>query len=245
MSLIKRNSPRLTRARQENTGAGEIKSPTLSPVVKNIPYVDKIDTSVEDRQQEMLEKYAHNPKPVQLNRAAQPEIQPEIQPILIPEPTPVTIQVKTFGLLDLSFFCEERIYNILWLPIDISTDKIRTIHLNNIHDKLSVYSEYIQEATLGSFKENLHFYKGEILIPEEFLNITGFMRKFLGIERVHVLYETGEIILKETNYCNFWRKRNFLEPKNIPISRPAILDEEVCFDCNLSCLFRHRQQMTK
>ncbi len=223
MSLLKRNSPRKTRALKEQR-VGETKSPTHGPVVEK--------THVgPDQQQIMIEEYSYKPtpapepEPIQLNRAP-------------------TIPALTFNLYDLSFFCEERIYNVLYIPINIKEKKIREIAHSNIEDRLDVFSEYTQKATIGAFEDNLHFHQGEILIPEEYVNITGFMRKFLKIEKVSVLYDTGEILIQETEFCNFWSDKapRFFEPKNIPLDRPKILDEDVCFDCNLSCLFRHRQQ---
>ncbi len=240
MSLLKRNSPRKTRARKEQVRSrvGETKSPTLGPVVEKMPDV------IADQQQLMIDEYSYTPEPkpepepVQLNRAMEPS----------PEPAPAApARTTTFNLYDLSFFCEERIYNVLYLPMNIKEKKLKEITLKNVNDRLSVFSEYTQEVVIGAFKDNLHFYRGEILIPEEFQNVTGFMRKFLKIERVSILYDTGEVLSQETEFCNFWLERapRFFEPKNIPLDRPQILDEDVCFDCNLSCLFRHRQQMTK
>ncbi len=234
MSLLSRHSPRRSRARKEQDQGrvGETRSPTLSPVIKKLE-PDRISD-----QQQMLEAYSYTPtdaapEPQQLNRAQEPE----------PEPKP-TIGL-TFNLYDLSFFCEERIYNLLFTPGDIKTIKSRQLSLKYIQDKLEIYSEYSQEATLGSFQDTIYFYGGEVLIPEEFVNISGFMRKFLGINQVHVLYETGEILLRETEYCNFWLNKvsQFFEPVDIPLDRPKILDEEICLDCNLKCIFRHRQQM--
>ncbi len=244
MSLLKRNSPRKTRARKETTTerVGETKSPTLGPVV------EKVSTQNTDQQQEMLDRYAYKPEspasePVQINQSLSSLSEtPAPTSVKIPE---VPTKAISFGLLDLSFFCEERIYNVMYLPIDAKARKVQELALVAIKARLEVYSEYTQEVKIGAFKDTLHFYRGEILIPEEFLTVTGFMRKFLGVEKVHVLFETGEILSRETNWCNFWLDRapKFFEPKNIPLDKPNILDEDVCFDCNLSCLFRHRQQM--
>ncbi len=235
MSLLSRNSPRLTRARKQQ-GVGD-QTPALSPVVKKIPEI------VIDKQQEMLQEYSYKPEPEpepepeQLNRSLEPES------VIAEVPK---VNKASFGLYDLSFFCEERIYNLLFLPGDINITKIREIEINRINLSLEVYSEYSQEATIGAFQDRIYFYKGEVLIPEEYLLISGFLRKFLKIEKVNVLYQTSEILTVDCNYCNFWLERapEFFNPVNIPKDRPQILDEDVCLDCNLACLFRHRQQMT-
>ncbi len=234
MSLLSRNSPRLTRARKQHKAGGS--TPALSPVVKKIP------EPVIDKQQEMLQEYSYKPEsesniePEQLNRSLEPE------PIVVE----TSVNKASFGLYDLSFFCEERIYNLLFLPGDINATKIREIELNSINQRLEVYSEYSQDATIGAFRDQIYFYGGEVLIPEEYLLISGFLRKFLKIEKVNVLYQTSEILTVDCNYCNFWSERaqEFFTPVNIPKDRPQILDEDVCLDCNLQCLFRHRQQMT-
>ncbi len=232
MSLLKRNSPRKTRAKKDQKRVGEILSPTLGPVAKKIPEPDI------DQQKIMLDEYKYKPEPTpepqQLNRV---ELVPAAQ-----HPKQAT---KTFTLYDLSFFCEERIYNILWLPGDIKIHKIREIALDNIQSRLEVYSEYSREVTVGSFRDVVHFYAGEVLIPEEYLGISGFMRKYLKIEKVHVLYETGEILIHDAEYCNFWMERasQFFEPVDISIDSPKVLDKDVCLDCNLKCVIRHRQQM--
>ncbi len=239
MSLISRNSPRRTRAKksQDNKRVGE-KSPTLGPVVKKIPSIDKSMAETMIEEYKYVPDIIESPEPQQLNRSMD-------HVLTVPSPESISKNDITFDLLDLSFFCEERIYNILWLPHGTDSEKIKKLSVDYIHNRLSVYSEHTREVQLGSFKETIHFYKGEVLITEEFLNISGFMRKFLDIDRVHVLYETGEILLQDTEYCNFWldRAQQFFEPKDIPIDRPNILDEEICLDCNLKCSVRHRQQM--
>ncbi len=237
MSLLKRNSPRKTRERREKElGVGEKKSPTLNPVVKKIPGPDP------DQQQLMLDKYAYqSPEPLQLNRS---EPEPEPEPVQAPTRK---AKITSFSLFDLSYFCEERIQQVLFSPHNLQSQKIRMLALDFIQSRLEVYSEYSQEVSIGSFEDTVHYYKGEILIPEEFINISGFMRKFLKIEQVHVLYETGEILLQPTGYCNFWLERagKFFEATGAPLDRPKILDEEICLDCDFSCIFRYQQQMKK
>ncbi len=249
LSLLSRNSPRKTRERRaqkdrEQSRVGEKQTPTLGPVVEKIPEPTK------DIQQEMLDKYSYTPEPepkmepVQLNRAIlKPEPEPEQKPG--PEPTPSSNVKQTFGLYDLSFFCEERIYISLFRFQDLKELRVKRINIDSIRKRLEVYAEYSKEVRVGAFKDILYFYKGEVLIPEEYINISGFMRKFLDVERVHILFETGEILSRETEYCNFWLKRitKFFEPVDLPLDKPKILDEEICLDCNLKCIFRYRQQM--
>jgi hypothetical protein len=233
MSLISRNSPRRIRERQ--------KKPFDEPIIPEVKVEPQVpiepEPSPATETDKLIEAYAYRPD-------LEPEPVQEITPVVVPVLTP---EATSFDLFDLSFFCEQRIFSVLFSPMDIKTRKVLGIARDSIYKKLEVYSEYTQDAIIGSFKETLYYYKNEVLIPEEFLNISGFMRKFLNIERVYVLYETGEIILTGCEFCNFWlhRVQQFFEPKNKPLERPAILDEEICLDCNLVCNFRRSQQMTK
>jgi hypothetical protein len=230
MSLISRNSPRRIRERQ--------KQPFNEPVIPetkvepSVPVIQEAPVETD----KLIEAYAYRPD---LEPKPTTEKPPAVSQTLVPK-------VTSFDLFDLSFFCEQRIYSILFDPIDIKTKKILGISKEAVYKKLEVYSEYTQDAIIGSFKETLYFYKNEVLIPEEFINITGFMRKFLNIEKVYVLYETGEILLTDCGFCNFWlhRVQQFFEPINKPLERPAILDSDICLDCNLVCAFRRSQQMT-
>ncbi len=236
MSLIKRYTPRKMRddRKQEQPRVVETKSPTLGPVAKNI-------TETVDISQEILEE-TQKPQtkiqePVQINQSIIQE----------PEPIIATNTKNTFDLYDLNYFCEERLYGILFQPLDIQQQKIQKITREFYTKTLEVYAEYSQEVTIGAFKDRLYYYSGDVLIPEDYITISGFMRKFLNIDRVQVLYNTGEIILRSSEFCNFWlhRIQKFFEPINRPLDRPEIQDEELCLDCNLSCAVRHRQQMTK
>jgi hypothetical protein len=135
----------------------------------------------------------------------------------------------------------------MFLPQDTNSSNIRELEIKFMQDQLEIYSEYTQPLEFGALLDNLYYRAGEVLVLEEMLPITGFMRKFLEIKKVNVLYRTGEIITRDSEYCNFWLHRiePFLEPKNIPLDRPSILDEDICLDCNLRCDFRRNQQMTK
>ncbi len=125
--------------------------------------------------------------------------------------------------------------------------KVRELTINFIRDRLNLYAEYSQEVTIGAFKDTLYYKEGQVLIPEEYLLITGFMRKYLGVETVNVLYETGEILSRECNYCNFWmqddRIQRYINPINIPLDRSRMLDKDICWDCNLTCIFRQKKQI--
>jgi uncharacterized protein YutD len=112
---------------------------------------------------------------------------------------------------------------------------------------MEVYAEYSEEITLKNFKDNLWFYKGEILIPEDYYNLTGFLREYFQIEQVNVLYETGEILTKDSLFCSFWtqkRLNNFFNEDFRALSKPTLLFEDTCLDCNFDCAFRRLKQMT-
>ena len=249
MSLLSRNSPRRMRAKKEEKRTprvGEVKTPTLGPVVKK-------QAPDADSNQIMIDKYAYKQvaeEPKQLNRSLNEKPTTIVDPLLIPSTAKSKQSLPqaeaSFGLYDLSFFCEERIHQAIFAPKALKEAKIRKLNLDFINNKLEVYAEHSQEVTIGSFKDKLYYIGGEVLIPEEFINITGFMRKFLGIETVNVLYETGEVLPLTCKFCNFWNTRieKFWRPVNMPLDRSYMLDEDICLDCNLVCVFRRKQMNT-
>ncbi len=237
MSILSRNSPRKTRSKKEKPRTGETKTPVLGPVIKK-PEQAKEAKIIDNNQ--MLEEYRYKPVPVpapepeQLNRAH--EVHEALEAHRVPA------LAGSFGLYDLSFFCEERIHMTIFEPKGLKEWKTRQLNIDFIRDRLELYSEYNQEVSIGNFKDLMYYIKGEVLVPEEFINITGFMRKFLNITKVYILYETGEILLKDCEFCNFWLERasRFFEPVNIPLDRCRMQDEDMCLDCNLTCIFRQK-----
>jgi len=249
MSLLKRNSPRKTRAKKYQDRVGETISPTLSPAQKIITEIEP------DITEKLLEEYSYktetqeeSQEPEQLNRALEPI--PETKELLKSKTLQnsnelIKSNFSFFDLSDLSYMCEERIYKILYGPIEIKVYKEILLKRKFIQNKLEIYAEYAKEIEIGSFKDKLYYYKGEILLPEELIDVSGFLRQFLEIKQAHILYDTGEILLIDLEYCKFWYNKiqRWFEPINQPLDRPEILSEEVCLDCNLSCTFRRRQQM--
>jgi hypothetical protein len=248
MSLLKRNSPSKTRARKYQERVEETISPTLGPVQEKITEPDQKITET------LIDKYAYvkeKPKeemPEQLNRSLEPL--PEVEVLQKSKTLPSSKELKKskmgFSLFDLSFMCEERLYKILFEPLEVKAQKIIAVREQFIHDKLNIYAEYSTSLEMGALQDTLYYYKGEVLIPEELIDISGFLRKFLNIEKAHVLYDTGEILLVDLEYCKFWydKIQRWIEPIDIPLDRPEIFDKDLCLDCNLMCAFRHKQQMS-
>jgi hypothetical protein len=248
MSLLKRNSPSKTRARKYQERVGETIAPTLGPVQEKITEPDQKITD------SLIDKYAYvkeKPKeevPEQLNRSLEPL--PEVEVLQKSKTLKKSKELQNskvgFSLFDLSFMCEERLYKILFEPLEINAKKIITLREQFIHDKLNTYAEYSTSLEMGALRDTLYYYKGEILIPEELIDVSGFLRKFLDIEKAHVLYDTGEILLIDLEYCKFWydKIQRWFEPIDIPLDRPKIADKELCLDCNLRCAFRYKQQMS-
>jgi len=249
MSLLKRNSPRKTRARKYQDRVEETISPTLGPVQEKIPEPDP------DITEKLLEEYAYKketqeepPEPEQLNRVLEPIPEVEVLPKskTLQNSNELKNSKMVFTLFDLSFMCEERLYKVLFEPIEVKAQQIISLREQYIHNRLEIYSEYSTTLEMGALQDKLYYYRGEVLIPEELIDISGFLRKFLNIEKAHVLYDTGEILLFDLEYCKFWYNKieRWLKPVDIPLDRPEIYDEELCLDCNLTCAFRHKQQMS-
>jgi hypothetical protein len=157
-------------------------------------------------------------------------------------------QKKTFGFHELSLQCEEHLVNYLWGPQDLKFKKIYELERDYINKKLVVLAEYKKEVSFGRFKDNLYYYKGEVLIPEEYLSLTGFLREYFQLEKVAVLYLTGEILLIKTKYCNFWFKDRLsqITEYKLSLTKTEIIDDDSCLDCifNWNCPFARVQQMS-
>jgi hypothetical protein len=156
---------------------------------------------------------------------------------------------KTVSLYELRLQCEEYLITHLYQPQDPKFQKINELKRRFIIDKLEIIAEYKKEITFGIFKDNIYFYRGEVIIPEEYQALTGFLREYFDIEKVIVLYDTGEMLLIETGFCNFWfkdRLKKFLEGSLKELSKTEILIEDNCLECifNWNCPFARVQQMS-
>jgi len=156
---------------------------------------------------------------------------------------------KTFGLHELYLQCEEHLINFLYGPQDLKFQKIYELEREYLNQKLGILAEYKKEYSFGSFKDNLYYYRGEVIIPEEYISLTGFLREYFQLEKVAVLYATGEILLIKTKYCNFWfknRLETIMSGKLRSLSRTEIQNEEKCLSCifNWNCPFARVQQMS-
>jgi hypothetical protein len=111
-------------------------------------------------------------------------------------------------------------------------------------------AEYKTKISFEAFNDELYYYKGEVFITEDYLGLTGFLREYFQVERVAVLYNTGEILLIETGYCNFWfkdRLAKFFSGSLRELSHTEIQNDDTCLDCifNWNCPFSRVQQMAK
>jgi hypothetical protein len=155
---------------------------------------------------------------------------------------------KTFGFYELHLQCEERLINFLWGPQELKFKRIYELEKECINKKLEVLAEYKKEVSFDGFQDTLYYYKGEVLIPEVYLPLPGFLREYLQLEKVVVLYDTGELLLIKTQYCNFWFKDRLQNIANhkLSLTKPEIIDEDSCLDCiyNWNCPFARIQQMS-
>jgi hypothetical protein len=239
MSLLKDFKPKNTRQRKNESQRRKIDLPEIhsSPkkeIIKDIP---------EDTKTIMIEKYSYTPEAEEKKPVAQKE-----QLLESSNCSKVAKPKNSFGFFELSYFCEEHLSIILNSPIELNIKKLHSLNKEFISQKLETISDYKKELTIENFYDTLYYYKNEILFPEEYLELTGFLREYFDIEKVAILYNTGEIIIEETNYCNFWfRDRlNVFFDKNLDLISPEILKEDKCLKClfNMFCPFKRLQQMS-
>jgi len=155
-----------------------------------------------------------------------------------------------FSFFELRLKCEEYLLHHQLGVKNIKFEKILELQKKFINDKMEIISEYKKEISFENFKDVLYYYKGEIIIPEEYIDLTGFLREYFDVKRVAILYNTGEIIIEECKYCNFWFKKRldkFFNKSLRELSHSEIENNNNCLQCfyNWSCPFARIQQMTK
>jgi len=218
MSLRDQFSPKTLRAKKGESQEVKLEETRLDSVQPNKP--ELIDTTAD-----LIDRYAYKPE-TDGSKIAQYSAQKE--------PT------QTFGLFDLSFFCEEHLAQIFAGPIELHQLKVYNLQKEYIKKKMRVYSEIEEEIQIGLFKDTLWKYNDEYFIPEEYYKASGFLREFFDIKELYVLYNTGEIIYKKTKWFSFWSK-DFLE--NPSLDREPLIDNDIkCLSCNFTCPYRKRKQ---
>jgi hypothetical protein len=227
MSLLKNNIPRKTREVTGQVATDLYKEPVS--ISDNV-----VIGSPRDEKEVMIEEYAYHPE-----EPAEKEVELSSSDKLL--------KSSTLSFYDLSFFCEERIHIILHEPVEVPVAKVNNIYKEFINKKLEVYSNYSKDVALGNIKDKLFFKDGYHLIPEEYLIMSGVLREYLKIEEALVLFQTGEIKLLPTHFCNFWtedrlNKLSVFNPNNIKNEQ---LSKKACQACNLRCNFRPEQQIAK
>lgn len=147
-----------------------------------------------------------------------------------------------FGFYELMPMCEEHLLAFMYGAHD---PKFRDINISKrgfIYAKLGIMADSKKEIYLGAFKDYLFYYKGEVLLPEEFKQLSGFLREYFQIEKVAVLYNTGEIIIRESGYCSFWfkdRLNRYFSGALRELNHTEVQSEDSCLDCiyNYNCQF--------
>ncbi len=257
MSLLAKNSPKATREKQAEPINSWLRGEEV-PVSKGDTRYP--DTPVSETNQ-MISEYAYKPDELLesselLKSSATKKLIPEqlANPLLnggeLLESSELlkssATKKLTLSFFDLSFFCEERMHIVLHEPMNIKAIRIINTTKEFIQNKLEIYSEWNEEVKIGKLKDRLYYKEGLVLLPEEYYIVSGFLREYLKIEEVLVLYKTGEVLKRPTKYCNFWipdRLNKLSEFNPGAVSQPVILSEKSCLRCNLTCNFRHKQQM--
>jgi hypothetical protein len=254
-SLLKDFSPKRTREKKSGPQDSKIEEVHSGPVQEIIHESDKNITA------DLLQQYSYH-KTEDAKDNDVPINKPEVNTIENNSPKKEVCSKgaiaqkeqshkiqKTISLFELRLQCEEYLLTYLYQPQDPIFLKINALNHKFINDKMEIIAEYKKEISFGIFKDNLYFYKGEIILPEEYQSLTGFLREYFDIEKVIILYNTGEMLLIETGFCNFWLKdrfKKFSEGSLRELSRTEILLEENCLDCifNWNCPFARVQQMS-
>jgi len=229
MSLLKDFSPQKTRKKESESRRSNIKLPEVREgLVKEI-------TSNEETQA-LIKEYSYKPSSAPSEQKQDQKIQ--------------KINCPSFGFFELMTMCEEHLRVSLYGPQDIKFEKIHSLNKKIIFDKLNIMANKKKDVHFDAFIDTMFYYKDEVLITEEYLPLTGFLREYFNVEKVAVLYNTGEILLIETGYCNFWfkdRLKKFFDGRAREISHTEILDDDNCLDCmfNWLCPFSRVQQKLK
>jgi len=249
MSLLKDFSPKRTRERK----SGPPKSKNDLTEVHSHPVqkiVQKIDPEITE---ELINKYSYHPGVTKNNenendsfRAIAQVEQKVFKEEKIKEPE--IVAPITFGFFELRLKCEEYLLIYLYGIKNIEFEKIINLRKDFIMKKMEAISEYKKEVEFHGFKDYLYYYKGEVIIPEEYQDLTGFLREYFNITKVAILYDTGEILLIESYYCNFWFKKRldkYIDGSLRELSHSEIINDENCLDCmyNWNCPFARVQQM--
>lgn len=240
MSLIKDFSPKRTRQ-----GGGSQASKKLAEV-RTGP-VQEIVQEVEP-EQELIDKYAYDPeKEKKSAKVAEDSFRAIAQEEQSPQEA---INCPEFGLFNMLAMCEEHLLQSLYGVQDPKIKKIYDLQRYFIEQKLEIVADSKKEIKLGAFREQLYYYKGEVIIPQEYIVLTGFLREYFDIEKVIVAYDTGEILLQDTGYCGFWNKKRlqkFFSGSLRELSHTEVQKDENCLKCifNYNCPFSRAQQMAK
>jgi hypothetical protein len=208
----------------------------LSEEVRSGP-ASKIKTELGSIRENLIKQYEYHPE----------KTPPEEEVLASEHNLELSKSYRGIDLYDLNFFCEERIRLVLSGPIETKAKKILFLEKKLIRDKLEIYAEYSKEVELQIFKDSLYYFKGEILLPEEYILLSGFLRKYFKVEHVYILYRNGGIKLENAKYCNFWfdeKLQKLFSPNPNYSSKAELLSDNSCRRCNLECPFRGQQQMS-
>lgn len=226
MGLLGEFSPKRTRNAKNESRGGK----TKLPEVRSSP-VQEIKQPV---QEDLIDKYEYKPEKEKekdkdyLGAIAQDE--------------QTKVYCPDFGFYELMPMCEEHLLAFMYGAHDPKIIDINTFKRGFIYQKLEIMADSKKEIHLGAFKDYLFYYKGEVLLPEEFKQLSGFLREYFDIEKVAVLYNTGEIIVRESGYCSFWfkdRLNKYFSGALRELNHTEIQNEDNCLDCiyNYNCQF--------
>jgi len=241
MSMLSKFGPKKTRQKGDyptKENEQDIKNPArFHPASELLPEVPVESIS------KLVDNYKYNPDNQDKNTSGK-----ELETIRNKNEnrvSPESIQYKcpTFNLRDILPKCEEALLFSLYKPQPPKLRKLTEIDLDATHQKLSLVADYTQEIEMNSFKDVLYYFEGEVLIMDTSIDITGFLREYFNIEKVNVLYPSGEIKLMDSLYCNFWFKERLDKIFNgilIDISHNNILTDNSCHRCiyNTRCAFK-------
>ena len=243
MSLRKQFSPRKIRSGGKEEASSIPRSNSVQKIKEKILV-----------EEDLVEKYAYKAdgsktamaqkEPSTKNKENQPLPKADGSKIAMAQKEPWLPQ-KTFDLYDLSFLCEQHLLISFYGPIELHQQEIYSLQKEFIESKMEVYSEYNQEFEYNVLKFKLWYYKGEYFIPEEYYHVSGVLRQYFNITKFYVLFNTGEILLKEAKWCNFWFEEKLQKffMGYLNKIKDEILDEDLCYFCNFTCPYRKRKQI--
>lgn len=211
------------------------------------------ETQPSETKDELINRYSYGTtykekeselKAVALTEESFKEIEATVE---IPEIEKIDIN-NYVTLLDLSSNCELKVIEKLTQPISLDKEKLYELEYQFLQSKMQAIAKEEYDIIYESIKDKVFIKDGIIVIPEELFSCSGFLREYFGIEEVLVIIKNGSVVLRQTEYNNYWTKERIEGLRNkdrFDLSFGLKFDEsDMCEQCGLDCTFRNFNSRT-